>query len=664
MCGFAALIARRFGDLDHHRLVAMGTVLSHRGPDDEGLWSDGRVGFAFRRLAILDLSPAGHQPMQSEDGQFTLVFNGEIYNHGELRRELESLGHRFRSTSDSEVLLRAYMQWGDRCLARFNGMWAFLIHDRVRGVVFGSRDRFGIKPLYWAHTTAGLAVASEIKALRVAGAGAVPDWARVSEWLIGPNRQQLPPDGRTFFAGVYEVPAASAFEIAADGRRRDWTYWSLDGIERRERADAGEQLSALLVEAVRLQGQADVPVGVSLSGGLDSTLITCVLAQQSDAPIETFCYLSEEHDERTYIRDTIAQTGARLNVVDVDPRCLMASLDELLAMHDEPVHTLSAAIGSEIMRVARARGLKVMLSGQGADEVLAGYPSYFEEYWLSLALARDPRLESEVRAWCALHGGDPAVRLAEVRRRCQRVRLRRTVPGYDLASRWWRRRQARCNPWYRGVVRDALPLPSARPALGLSAALHESVVRDPLPLYLRIEDRNAMAHGVEGRVPFLDHRVVEFAFSLPEGELLRGPWTKHVLREAMRGRTPTSVHQRPDKIGFGHPRRTWFRNVLARPLADMLADPAAPELYDVPRIRADLERHRRGEINCAVDLFNFAQLERWLTHVVPMPSRPTARREVPIRLIGVLADRGPVSSIASVASAESIAVAASVVAPT
>ena len=622
MCGIAGLIAWKSGVADPELVAAMGEIIAHRGPDDDGVWCDGPVGLAFRRLAILDLSPAGHQPMESDDGQQVLVFNGEIYNYRELRQELEGLGHRFRSTSDTEVLLRSYLQWGRDCVTRFNGMWAFLLHDRKRGLVFGSRDRFGVKPMYWAETRDGLAIGSEIKVVRMAGAGAEPDWSRIGEWLVGPSLDNVPARGRTFFAGVREVPPATAFEVTYDGRVREWTYWTLDGIERRERPDAAEAFGALFDDAIRLEARADVPVGVSLSGGLDSTLITCQLAKQTGTTLEAFCYMSAEHDERPYIDATLERSGARLNVVAIDPRQLFAKLDDLLVVHDEPVHTLTAAIGSEIMAAARAKGVKVMLSGQGADEILGGYSSYFDAYWTGLALRGDAALEREVREWTAVHGGDPVARLAAIRRRARGARLTSMLPGYGLASRVMRWRGARRHPWYTDTVRSAVPLSMPHVAPGLTPALRESVAHTSLPLYLRLEDRNSMAHGVEGRVPFLDHRLAELAFSLPEGWLLRGSWNKYVQREAMRGRVPDVVHRRADKIGFAHPRRTWFQQALAEPLAEMVARPTAPELYDLARIRADLERHQRGEVDVADDLFKFAQLERWMARVAPMPTRP------------------------------------------
>ena len=621
MCGIAGLIAWKSGAVDPSLVAGMGESIAHRGPDDDGVWVDGAVGFAFRRLAILDLSPSGHQPMASDDGQLVLVFNGEIYNYRELRAELEGLGHRFRSTSDTEVLLRAYQQWGTDCVSRFNGMWGFLIHDRRRGVVFGSRDRFGVKPMYWAETADGIAIASEIKAVRVAGAGASPDWSRISEWLVGPSLDSIPARGRTFFAGVREVLPATAFEVSLDGRVREWTYWSLDGIERREHPDPVGAFGELFDDAIKLQARADVPVGVSLSGGLDSTLITCQLARETGATLDAFCYMSAEHDERPYIEATLAESGARLNVVAVDPRTLFAKIDDLLVVHDEPVHTLNAAIGSEIMAAARARGVKVMLSGQGADELLGGYSSYFDEYWMGLALRGDGRWEQELDEWAAVHGGDRSARAASIRRRVRLARLAGAVPFYRRLTGAHRRRAASRHPWYTDALTGALPLPMSAGGVGLTAALRRSVAHTTLPLYLRIEDRNSMAHGVEGRVPFLDHRLAELAFGLPEHWLIRGPWNKYVQRQAMNGRVPEVVHRRPDKMGFAHPQRTWFQQALAEPLLEMLARPTLPELLNAECVRSDLTRHQRGEVDCSNELFRFAQLERWLKLVAPVPAR-------------------------------------------
>lgn len=630
MCGFAALLGTRNTPVDPALLARMGATIAHRGPDDQGTWCDSQVGLVFRRLSIIDLSAAGHQPMQSENGDFTLAFNGEIYNYRELRTELVALGHRFRGASDTEVLLRAYMQWGSACVERLNGMFSFLVHDRRRDIVFGARDRFGIKPLYVAQTPHGLGFASEIKALRAIGAGTTPNWSRVAEWLTGPSLDQIDARGRTFFAGIEEIAPATAIEVSAAGQMRQWKYWTISGRQRDSspRPDAAEEFAALFEDSVRLQARADVPLGVSLSGGLDSTAITCALARVTGTTLEAFCYMSSEHDELEYINATLAQTGARLNVVDVTPELLFDSLPTVLAAHDEPIHTLTAVIGYEIMGAARARGIKVLLSGQGADEVLAGYPSYFPMHWANLVRqgSIDVAREEIVR-WTAAHGGDVEVMVAAARRRAFRLSLHDNVPLYSTASRMaqWigRRRQ----PGFSPELLRHLSISDTDPVglTDLSHALDQSIHCAPLPMYLRVEDRNGMAHGVEGRVPFLDHRLVELAFSLPEGWLLSGPFNKYVLRESLKGRAPEIVHRRLDKMGFPHSGSAWFRGPLAERTADLLARPVASDLYDAAWARQLLAQHRSGTHDHKQLLVKLVQLEQWMRVVVNADTRPGNR---------------------------------------
>ncbi|MCE2901959.1 MAG: asparagine synthase (glutamine-hydrolyzing) [Gemmatimonas sp.] len=629
MCGFAALIATQSRHVDPQQVARMGDAIVHRGPDDSGLWCEGAVGLAFRRLAILDLSPAGHQPMCSEDGRYVLVFNGEIYNYRELRSELETMGHRFRSSGDTEVLLTAYMQWGRECVRRLNGMWAFLIYDQTTGVVFGSRDHFGIKPLYVGEYPGGLAYASEIKALLTLGIGRSPDWSRVSEWLASGTLDLVPSRGRTFYEGIREVPPATAFELHLDGQARQWTYWSLDAIERRPRPDASEEYAALFEDAVRLQARADVPLAVSLSGGLDSTAIACALARQTGTQLEAFTYNSDDHDESRYVRATLEWTGATRHLVEVTPTQLFDTLPQLLAMHDEPVHTFAAAISWHIMGAARARGIKVVMSGQGADEALAGYSTYFLDYWAQLVHdGQSDKAFREIDAYTAMHGGDAALRRTTSVRRASRLRWHRVLPLYSkVANALQQRRLRRGAAWYLPEVMAHLPPVSSHTEVGLTAALRASIAQAPLPMYLRLDDRNSMAHGVEARVPFLDSRLVELAFSVPEYELLSGPWNKWLLRRAMRDRAPSVVRDRVDKMGFAHPYRSWFRETLAdRVIASLHDHPEVATLVDIPAVVADAARHRRGEIDVGLQLFRVAQLGMWLrqlSRVAPNPATPS-----------------------------------------
>src|SRR5262245_31313211 len=269
MCGFAGILSLD-GVVDPAVVESMAQAIAHRGPDEQCIYVNGRVGLGFRRLSILDLSPNGRQPMVTDDGGIVLVFNGEIYNYLELRSELISRGHTFRSSGDSEVLLKAYVEWGTKCLERLNGMWAFLILDRRRGTIFGSRDRFGIKPLFWHRAKNAIVMASEVKAIIASGTYAVrPDLTSVSRFLLN---GLLDDTQRSFFEGVEQIEPGTAFELQLDGRMRQWRYWDLvTSSEGRACDDPAGRFAELFEDSVRLHMRSDVPVAVHLSGGLDST---------------------------------------------------------------------------------------------------------------------------------------------------------------------------------------------------------------------------------------------------------------------------------------------------------------------------------------------------------------------------------------------------------
>jgi asparagine synthase (glutamine-hydrolysing) len=623
MCGVVAMVDVGGGRADPAVVEAMSAVLTHRGPDDQGVYVDGPVAFGFRRLAILDLAPTGHQPMISADGQLVLVFNGEIYNYVELREDLKALGHRFTSSGDSQVLLAAYRQWGRHCLPKLNGMWAFLIYDRRQGKLFGSRDRFGVKPLYRYRTRDRIYFASEIKAIRASGDhGGEPNWRQVSQFLVDPRLDMRDSGEQTFYAGIEQVPAASAFELTLDGRMTAWRFWSPDGAGEGP-ADPPAAFFQTFEDAVRLRMRSDVPVGVSLSGGLDSTSIISVMARlrerheaaAPDSGLQAFSYVAPDYDESTYIAETIEHTGAVFHAVEIDPVRLWDNLDRVLWYQDEPVHSLNELISFEICALAAANGIKVMLNGGGADETLAGYSSYFPLYWRALCRARHfERVRGEIESYSRVHRGDPAALYQRVLRETTRARLA-VLPGYRIAARLWRRLRAQRSAWFTADLRAPLPRePGGGGSDPLQAALRHAVERAPLPYYLRVDDRNSMAHSLEIRSPFLDYRLVRLAFALPGEWKLRGPWNKYVLREAMRDRIPEVVRTRADKMGFPVPVRQWVGGPLYERLHDLLASrqTAARGLYNVAAIRRDLERHQAGECDVSSDILAVAQVERWL----------------------------------------------------
>ena len=318
--------------------------ISHRGPDDEGLHSDAAATLGFRRLSILDLSPLGHQPMQSPDGRYAMVFNGEIFNYIEVRSRLSALGHTFRSSGDTEVLLHAFMQWGPTCVEHLNGMWAFVISDRQEGRVFGSRDRFGIKPLYHCRVGDQVLVASEIKAIRASALYRDRiDPRVVADYLVDDRIDESP---ASFYEGIDPLPPGCSFEWSrAQGYRQKRWFDPADTAERHIEQPA-QEFADLFEDAMRLHMRSDVPVAIHLSGGLDSTSILCASARirleaGAQGSLKAFSFNDPEFPERHYIADTIAQTGAELIELQTDATRVWADLPAMLAQQDEPVHSLT-----------------------------------------------------------------------------------------------------------------------------------------------------------------------------------------------------------------------------------------------------------------------------------------------------------------------------------
>ena len=613
MCGLVVMLGLAGRKADAAALTRMAQRIAHRGPDDSGLYLDHQVGFGFRRLSILDLSPAGHQPMCSEDGQLVVVFNGEIYNYIELRDELRAAGFCFRSTSDTEVLLAAYRHWGAECLAKLNGMWAFVIHDRRHGVLFGARDRFGVKPLFVHRGRDCWLLASEIKAILASG-----DYARDTNWQVAADflvDGKLDETPATFYAGIEQVPPGCAFELRLDGRWRQWTYWSLPAVEPESAADIEETLAELLEDAVRVRLRSDVPVGVCLSGGLDSTAVICAMARNRGqaAPLLAFCYHESAFDERVYIADTLAQTGALLRRISLTPAAMWDSLAEVLRFQDEPIISGAPIAGFHLMKLAAGNGVKVVLNGQGSDEVLAGYPSYFHDYWYTLLrTAQVTRAWHEMQEYAAGYGISAGRLFLRSLARVFHRQLRRFESYRSLVRRQdGRRRKQR---WFApSLLERRGPNDAGYEDLDLNAVLRRSVERARLPHYLRLEDRNSMAHGVEARLPFMDYRLVSLAFRVPADRKMQGVWNKPLLRRSLRGRIPDSVRNRVEKMGFPTSLHLWVTGVLAEPVRDILTSRAARErgIYNVEAMLRVLQNNHSIEPEAALQLFHVAEFELW-----------------------------------------------------
>ena len=650
MCGFVVIVALDSGCPDAGGLARATELLTHRGPDDAGRFVEGGVAMGFRRLSVFDLSAAAHQPLVSADGRYVIVFNGAIFNFIELRAELQALGHRFRSSGDTEVLLTAYIQWGSACLARLNGMWAFVIYDRLETRLFGSRDRFGVKPLFLYADGRQFVFTSEIKAIRDSGLARLDVNHRTLTQFVFEG--VLDAGDETFYKNVSRVPAGMAFETRQGGALSWHRYWSLTDSAQAEPApsDPAAAFATLFEDSVALRMRSDVPVGVLLSGGIDSSSIICSMARQrptnAACRLGALCYMDPQFDETAFIDATLAQTKASLWRLDVAPMDLWDTCANVLWQQDEPVHSINALVGYHLMQLARSQGVEVVLNGQGADETLAGYQSYFIPYWIELLrTGRMKTLHASLRDVAQVNGSG-----SRVYRGLLRACLGRSIrhlPGYAALSRMRRRRRIEQSSWAADDLKYHWSPSHEYAAPDLSNALQWSIEQSHLPVYLRVEDRNSMAHGVEMRLPFLDHRLVSLAFRLGSDWKLKGGLTKVLLREAMRGGIPERVRTRTQKFGFPVAINEWLRGPLSMRIRDTLASRFVREsgIWNMRAVWKALERHERGEANVGEALFDVVQACLWLQ----MSNEPVsfAQRRQPALTLPTTSEREPIASLAA-----------------
>ncbi len=588
MCGIFGILNLNGEPLDVSLVSQATNTQRHRGPDDEGYvllnTQTGRatscggpdtdprltlplintfegepidLAFGFRRLSIQDLSPLGHQPMQSPDGRHWIVFNGEIYNFLELRAELISLGRRFHTNSDTEVLLAAYETWGESCLDRLNGMFVFAIWDTSTKTMFLARDRFGEKPLHYVYLPGRLfAFASEMKAL----------WAaRVVQREIDEETHdlykyynQLDCGEQTFYRDILRLPQAHCLRLSPAGLQKR-RYWDLDPRlidENRSDCWYTEKFRELFSDSIRLRLQAEVPVGASLSGGLDSSAIVFTMAQHLSEreAAKTFSARFDDpaSDEGKWIDLVIG--AARVDAHNVWPtgEGLFEDLSQLFWHQEEPFSSSSVYAQWSVMRLAKQRGVTVLLDGQGADETLAGYHSYFDVIADDLMKSLNLNSYRNWRKQCLeLHGVAPGSP-----KRILIQSMPRTVKDVFKSVRQRMSGQGDIQP-----IRPEYPV-EFKKVSGLRKLLWWNTTRQGLAELLRYADRNSMAFNREVRMPFLDHRLVEFVFTLPDACLHRHGWTKWILREAIKGTVPEPIRQRVDKLGYMPPQRRWLGRMV------------------------------------------------------------------------------------------------------
>lgn len=656
MCGIFGVWNVQKHPIELGSLLGSVNSIRHRGPDDEGfllidtekkeaipcLGSDsvsqlgfGRIEevfnprfdlfFGFRRLSILDLSPAGHQPMSNADGSLWIVFNGEIYNYIELRSELQALGYVFHTQSDTEVILNAYHAWGMDCLNRFNGMWAFALYDKRKNRLFCARDRFGIKPFYYHFNNRRFLFGSEIKTLLGhSGIPRTPNEEVIYDYLA---YGILDHTEETFYQGVKQLLPAH-YLILEGGAISIQRYWDIDpnnkfdiGSDEKAVLEYSRRFFEIFEDAVRIHLRSDVPVGSCLSGGLDSSAIVTMTnrllltVSGIDPSVigdrqKTFssCFDDLRFDERKYIEEIVSVTSAESNYIFPGPANLMEELPKLMHHQDEPFGSTSMYAQWCVMKLAAQHGVRVLLDGQGSDEMLAGYTPFFDTYWAVLAASGNlSRMMDEWNAHRQLRGVSMSFLIQHTlfalapRPLQRRVRLNRgtQVLNPDFTKR------------YQGRFFDSNPK-HARSLM--NERLYMFTAQTSLPALLRYEDRSSMAHSIESRVPFLDHRLVEYIFSLPDHQKINQGYTKSVLRNALGDLIPQQILKRTDKMGFVTPEQVWFADELKGWSDEIINSRSFRErsYFDHSKMLKTLDDHRARKNDIGFSLWRWINLELWL----------------------------------------------------
>jgi asparagine synthase (glutamine-hydrolysing) len=630
MCGICGVLSPS-GSLasDEDTVARMCVRLAHRGPDGEGVWSDPTQGVAFghRRLAIVDLSAAGAQPMANEDGTVILTYNGEVYNHAELRRELEAKGHIYRSHTDSETIVHLYEEEGPRCVERLQGMFALAIWDGRRRELFLARDRVGVKPLYYARLPGGLLFGSEIKAL-LAHPALVPELDEQA--LFDYLTFAFAPAPRSLFAGVRKLAPAERITVGADGTLRSDIYWNplseraYDEVSQMSEAEMVQRVRELLRGSIAKRMMSDVPFGVFLSGGLDSSTNVALMSELVSAPIRTFTTAPRGHakyDELDPARLVARHFGTDHHEIVIDEDDMAGFIPELLAQQDEPLSDWTSIPQHFVSQLARDSGTPVIQVGEGADELFHGYKGYadhrrffvpFQRYLhpllrhplgrggeaLTRRLGRGARYGEALRdaAYSAIPYWGGSI--------CFRGRLKDEVIGPSLAG---------CPSSLLLAERLWSQAGAARADVDLFARMTYIELKQRLAeLLLQRLDRIAMLSSVEGREPFLDHQLVEFAIALPPRMKYRDGTGKLVLREAMKDTLPRAILERP-KQGFGTPMAEWLRGPFGQHAQESIRRSSLVARGTIRPGPVDrlFAAHRSGHADWSYHLWNLYNVCAW-----------------------------------------------------
>ncbi len=583
----------------------MNAAIKHRGPDDEGYYTDKRISLGSVRLAIVDLSSKGHMPMVSKDKNLIIIHNGEIYNYKEIGK-----GDSFKSRTDTEVILHAYKKWGTKCVKKFNGMWAFAIYDKEKDILFLSRDRFGIKPLYYYYSKNKFIFSSEIKAILRHDIERKTNDAIIFDYLF---YNLVDHTEETFFKGIKRLmPGHNLIFNLKTGELKIEEYYNIKKRikykKRKLKQDDYKKLKELFLKSVQRRLISDVPVGSCLSGGIDSSSIVCAMRNLNKRKIIKTFSLSFPHeniDETKYQKIIIKRAQTKSYFTTPKPEEFLDDLNDFLLSQEEPVTGTSAYAQYRVMKLAHDNKMKVLLDGQGSDELFAGYHYYFSYYFKELLLKlKWIKLIKEILDYKKVNRSNKAIKFFIFLLLPYNFKLwinykKNNFLDKDFISNF-KNRKVKIRQWKNRT---------------LNSALIESLIYYSIPHLLRHEDKNAMRFSIESRVPFLDHQLVEFALSKPPYFNINKGITKYGLRKALRKLVPTAILSRKDKIGFATPEDKWLRNKrIEREIRRIINSESFKKrkYWNSNKIKKMYDKHIQGKKNYGNEIWKCICLEKWL----------------------------------------------------
>ncbi len=600
MCGISGIINFNQKKVKESDLCIMMQKMKHRGPDDEGIFIENNIGLGFVRLSILDLSIAGHQPMYSKDKRYVIIFNGEVYNYIEIREELK-LKYSFKTGTDTEVVLAAYQEWGRNCLERFNGMFAFVIYDTKNKIIFGARDRFGIKPLYYYRDKGKFIFSSEIKSILPLLKDKYPNDRLIYDYLLF-NRTDHTTE--TFFKGINKIQHGSWFTIQED--HIDFQKWyDLPSRVKNKKKLSAKEYRELFQNSLKLRLRADVPIGVTLSGGIDSSSIVSSLVKDFNIKdLNTFSAVygkDDENDESEYI-DQFASMVKNMHYISPTYADFFNEFKNFIDAHNEPMPDTSPFVQFKVMQLA-SKHVKVTLDGQGADEQLAGYHYFFASYYLELIK------QFNLRRFLIENIG--------YFKKHKKITALKYLLYYMLPIHYQVKVNNKVSPSINKNFIDKHKKSNINHMLYKPEDLSDSLLQHfeyKLEHLLKYEDLNSMHFSIESRVPFLDYRLVEATLSTPSNQKIKNGETKYILREAMKDILPEKITSRKDKKGFSNPRAKWFRTEKFQEYIFKLINSEKFQergYFDSEIANKQYKKHIEGKGDMSREIWKWINLEVW-----------------------------------------------------